>query len=133
MKAKVQWKDNLNFEAQFEDGQTMMFGADGKYPSPMQSLLASVGGCSSIDVMMILQKGREDVTDCVCELTTKRAESVPKVFEEINAHFTVTGHNLKESKVKRACELSFTKYCSVSIMLGGRVKITHSYEVNEAE
>jgi putative redox protein len=93
-----------------------------------------MGGCTSFDVMSILGKARQQVTDCVAELSAERAEGVPSVFTRIHIHFVVTGRQLKESQVKRAIELSAEKYCSASIMLGrAGVEITHDYEIVEAD
>lgn len=99
---------------------------------PMEMLLISVGGCSSIDVIGILQKSRQDIIDCEVELEAERADAVPAVFTKIHMHFVVTGRALKDSHVKRAVDLSAEKYCSASIMLGkADVEITHSYEIIE--
>ena len=93
-----------------------------------------VGGCSSFDVVHILRKSRQDVTDCHCQLTAERAEDeVPAVFTAIHLHFTVSGNGLKENQVARAVSLSAEKYCSASIMLSrAGVTITHSYEIKES-
>ena len=98
---------------------------------PMEMMLMGLGGCTSFDVMLILQRSRQNVTDCVAELSAERAETDPKVFTKIHIHFIVTGKELKEKKVKRAVELSATKYCSASIMLAQTVDITHDYEIIE--
>jgi putative redox protein len=98
----------------------------------MQLVLAAVGGCSSIDVVMILEKGRNQITECQCELTAERAESAPAVFTNINAHYIVTGKDLKESTVERACELSINKYCSAALMLKPNVDISYSYEIRNS-
>jgi putative redox protein len=133
MKAVVRWKNKLNFEAQNDKGQALLLSGEGEHPSPMEVVLQAVGACSSIDVVMILQKARQNISDCVCELTAERAESVPRVFTKIHAHYRVTGRNLSEQHVKRACDLSMEKYCSVSLMLKGSVAISHSFEVIEQE
>lgn len=99
---------------------------------PMEMLLISVGACSSIDVLGILQKSRQEVIDCEVKLEADRADAVPAIFTRIRMHFIVTGRGLKESHVKRAVDLSAEKYCSASIMLGkAGVEITHSYEIIE--
>lgn len=99
---------------------------------PMEMMLIGMGGCSSIDVMSILQKSRQDVVDCVAHLEAERADAVPAVFTKIHIRFVVTGRGLKEAQVKRAVELSAEKYCSASIMLQkAGVEITHSYEIVE--
>jgi putative redox protein len=99
---------------------------------PMELVLLGVGSCSAMDVIHILRKSRQAVTDCVVELNGKRADTDPKVFTDIHMHFVVTGQALKEAQVKRAVELSAEKYCSASIMLKASVNITHDYEVREA-
>lgn len=103
-----------------------------KAPSPMEMVLMAAGGCSAIDVVSILQKGRHDVTDCEVKLTSERREEAPRLFTHINLHFVVTGKALKDAAVSRAVDLSAEKYCSVALMLGKGVNITHSYEVIEA-
>ncbi len=91
-----------------------------------------LGGCSSFDVINILTKSRQKVTDCVTELTAQRVDEVPRVFETVHMHFIVTGEGLNERKVARAVSLSAEKYCSASIMLQrGGVEITHDFEIIE--
>jgi putative redox protein len=82
---------------------------------------------------MILRRGRQEVTDCVVELEAERAESDPKVFTRIHAHFIVTGRDLDRRRVERAIELSAEKYCSASIMLGATAEITHDVEIRDAK
>lgn len=89
----------------------------------------AAGGCSAIDVVSILQKGRQDVVDCEVKLTSERREEAPRLFTHINLHFIVTGRDLKDAAVARAVDLSAEKYCSVALMLEKAVNITHSYEV----
>jgi putative redox protein len=97
---------------------------------PMEMLLLGMGGCTEFDVLLILRKARQPVTDCVVELQAERAAEDPKVFTRIHAHFTVTGHKLSEKQVERAIRLSAQKYCSASIMLGATAQITHDFEIN---
>jgi len=140
MKASVSWVDGVRFLAESGSGHTVVLegpdthGGRNTGMRPMELLLLGVGGCSSFDVLTILQKARQAVTDCRCELTAERADAVPAVFTAIHLNFIVTGKGLKEAQVKRAVELSAEKYCSASIMLGAAgVKITHGYEMIEAE
>jgi putative redox protein len=98
---------------------------------PMEMLLLGMGGCTAFDVVHILKKGRHEVLDCEVHLEAERAETDPKVFTRIHAHFVVKGRALKEDAVKRAIELSAEKYCSASIMLGKSAEITHDYEIAE--
>ena len=89
-----------------------------------------LGGCASFDVVTILKKARQQVTDVRAELSAERADAVPAVFTKIHLHFIVTGKELKEAQVKKAVELSAEKYCSASAMLSaGGVVITHDYEI----
>jgi putative redox protein len=92
-----------------------------------------MGGCTVVDVLHILKKARQSVSDCVVELAGERAATDPKVFTQIHVHFIVTGKALSEAQVKRAVALSAEKYCSVSIMLGKTAEITHTYEIHEAQ
>jgi putative redox protein len=101
-------------------------------PRPMEMLLAGAGGCTSFDVIMILQRGRQDIVDCQVKINADRAETDPKVFTRIHFHFTVTGRTLKPEAVERAIKLSAEKYCSASIMLGKTAEMSHSFEIVEA-
>ena len=96
----------------------------------MELVLMGMGGCTAYDVVHILGKSRQNVTNCVTQLTAQRSSEVPSVFTHIHVHFIVAGAGLSAEKVARAVELSAEKYCSASIMLGrGGVEITHGYEV----
>ena len=98
-------------------------------PRPMEMVLIGTGGCPAFDVVMILQKGRQAVSDCVVKLSATRAETDPKVFTSIHFHFVVSGNKLSEASVERAVKLSHEKYCSASIMLAHSVSMTHSFEI----
>lgn len=131
--------DNLCFVGTTEAGHSVVMegsateGVMKRGPSPMEMLLLGVAGCSSIDVVMIAQKQRQDVTDCQATVTAERAAEAPRVFTEIHIHFKVFGRNLKEAAIAKAVELSAEKYCSASIMLGKAAKISHSFELAEAQ
>ncbi|AXW86167.1 hypothetical protein AU509_13595 [Lonsdalea britannica] len=131
MQARMKWVEGLTFIGESASGhQIIMDGNAGdKAPSPMEVLLMSAGGCSSVDVVSILQKGRHDVADCEVRLTSERRQEAPRLFTAINLHFIVTGKGLTEQAVSRAVSLSADKYCSVALMLGASVTITHSHEV----
>ena len=101
-------------------------------PRPMELLLAGAGGCTAFDVVSILKKGRHAVTGCEVSLHAERAETEPKVFTRIHFHFKVNGRQLKQEAVARAIELSKSKYCSASIMLGKTATITHDFEIEES-
>jgi putative redox protein len=95
----------------------------------MEMLLLGMGGCTAFDVVYILGKARQLVTDCVVQLEAERAENPPKVFTRIHVHFIVSGDGLSEKQVARAVQLSAERYCSASIMLGKSAQITHDYEI----
>ena len=136
MKASIRWVEDVMFVAESESGHAVVIdgppSAGGRNIGirPMELVLMGMGGCTSLDVMSMLLKARQDVTDCVAQLDAERADDIPSVFTKIHIHFVVTGRNLKDSQVRRAIELSAEKYCSASIMLGrGGVVITHDYEI----
>ncbi len=129
MNVVTQWQKDLTFIGTNEKGHHIEMDGNGNAVTPMEMILMAVGGCSSIDVVMILEKARQDISDCQCELKAERAETDPKVFKKIHAHYKIYGNNVKESHAKRACELSMEKYCSASLMLKASVEITHSFEI----
>lgn len=136
MKAKVKWLEAARMDGESGSGHHVTIdgpesiGGRNQGMRPMEMMLMSVGACSTVDVISILKKARQDVTDCVVELEGERADAVPAVFEKIHLHFKVSGNNLDASKVKRAVELSAEKYCSASIMLkNAGVILSHSFEL----
>lgn len=118
MEARVKWVEDLSFVGESSSGhQIMMDGNSGdKAPSPMEMVLIAAGGCSAIDVVSILRKGRHQVTDCEVKLTSERREEAPRLFTDINLHFIVSGKELTDKIVERAVQLSAEKYCSVSLL-----------------
>ena len=135
MKARVRWIEDRNFVGQSGSGHALVLGASqgtdrpALGASPMELVLIGLGGCSAIDVVLILEKGREPVSGCMVDLEAERAATEPKVFTQIHMHFTITGDGLNPAKVERAVALSAEKYCSVSAMLDKTVKITHDIEI----
>jgi putative redox protein len=136
MKASVRWIDEVAFEASSESGHRVVLdgppdqGGANRGARPMELVLMGLGGCTAFDVVTILRKARQDVTACRAELSAERAQSTPAVFTRIHVHFVVQGRDLREPQVKRAIELSASKYCSASLMLErGGVEITHDYEI----
>lgn len=135
MKISSQWVDGRCFVATNETGQSVIMdgtaASEGlkRGASPMELLLMGVAGCSSIDVVDIAKKQRQNIVDCMATVEAKRAESVPRVFTEIHIHFKVLGHDLNEDAIGKAVQLSAEKYCSASIMLGKAATVTHSFEI----
>ncbi|CCQ74493.1 OsmC family protein [Magnetospira sp. QH-2] len=133
MTTKVTWAGGMKFNAVTATGQELI--VDGKREegaSPMELMLIGAGGCSSIDMVMILEKMRQQVDGVECTLNAERADTDPKVYTKIDMHFVVTGKNLSPEKVDRAVHLSAEKYCSASIMLAKTAEITHSFEIIES-
>ena len=97
----------------------------------MEMLLVSVAACTAADVISILHKKREDVTDYNVEITGERAEEHPKKFIKFHIHHIVRGRSVSEKSVAAAIELSDTKYCSVAATVRPTAEITTSYEIVE--
>jgi len=138
MKARVKWIEGATMLAESGSGHTLVMDGPPEHGGrnlgirPMELLLIGMGGCSEFDVLHILRRARQEVTDCVVELEAERSPSDPKVFTRIHAHFVVTGRDLSAKQVERAIALSAGKYCSASIMLGATAQITHDYEIRAA-
>ena len=135
MKARVKWVEQVTFLGETESGHALVMdgapavGGRNLGPRPMEMLLLGAGGCTSFDVISILKKSRQEVSDCYVELEAERAETNPKVFTRIHMHFVVMGRDLKPEAVEKAIKLSADKYCSASIMLGATAEMTHDFEV----
>ncbi len=137
MKCRVKWIEGIAFMGESGSGHALVMdgspdvGGRNLGPRPMEMLLLGAGGCTSVDVIMILQKSRQDVTDCEVEISAERATDHPKVFTKIHMHFIVSGRGLKAETVERAIKLSAEKYCSASIMLGQSAEMTHDFAIVE--
>ncbi len=126
---RVRVHDDLLITAEDENTAIILSG-NGKAMSPMKALLASLGGCTGIDVLMILQKMREDVKEVNVYIDYERAKEYPKIYTKINLKYVVIG-NVKKESVEKAIKLSEEKYCSVSAMLSKTTEINRSYEIVE--
>ena len=140
MQATVKWVDGVMFLGESGSGHTVVMdgapdhGGRNMGVRPMEMMLLGLGGCASFDVIGILKKSRQAVSDCRVELEAERAEGVPSPFTKIHLKFIVSGKGLKLSQVQKAVELSATKYCSASIMLeADGVQLSHSVEIIDAE
>ncbi len=137
MKARIKLIEGVSFAGQSESGHTVVMdgspdgGGKNLGVRPMEMLLLGMGGCTAYDVVLILRKSRQHITDCVAEIDAIRADANPKVFTKINVHFIVSGKGLERKKVEMAIKLSAEKYCSASIMLGKVAEITHDFEIVE--
>ena len=137
MKARLKWLGEVSFEAESGSGHRMVLdgapehGGRNAGVRPMEAVLIGVGACSAFDVVSILKKARQAVSDCVVELEADRAEGPPKVFTQVRMRFVVTGKDLRPAAVERAVNLSAEKYCSATAMLAKTSAITTSFEVVE--
>ena len=139
MKARVKWVEAMSFLGEAGSGHAVLMdgapdaGGRDLGPRPMEMLLMGLGGCTAFDVVLILKRGREQVTDCVVEIEAERAASDPKIFTAIKLLYKITGRNLSRDKVERAVALSDEKYCSATAQLRALAKISHEIEIIEAE
>lgn len=138
MKAKVKWVDGLMFVGESGSGHAVVMDGAPEHGGgdlgvrPMEMLLLGLGGCTGVDVVLILKKSRQAVADCVVEITAERATTDPKVFTAIHMHYIVAGRDLDARRVERAIALSAEKYCSASAMLGRTAAISHDFELAPA-
>jgi putative redox protein len=135
---KLVLQDRMRFEASDQRGATAMLdaappGGEGAGMTPMEFLLAGLGGCTAMDVITILRKQRQVVTDYRLEITGTRAVEHPKPYAAIIIRHTVTGYNISEEAVRRAIELSVEKYCPAHVMLSKAATISTTFEVRSEE
>jgi putative redox protein len=133
----LEWKGNFRFEAKNPKGLTVKFDAPAKYggeetaPSPMETLLACLAGCTSYDVVSVLKKKRQNISGYWVEAEGERAEEPPEVFNKITIKYIIKGKNVSKEAVERSIQLSMEKYCSVGAMLKETAEIQTSYEIIE--
>jgi len=137
MQAKVTWQENMMFSGIADSGYRIQLdahqkvGGEGKGIVPMELIAISLAGCTAMDVISILRKKRQDVTDFEVRVDAPRAEEHPKVFIRAAIDYLVTGHNVEEKAVVRAIELTSQSYCPVQAMLGKALPIDLRYQIFE--
>jgi putative redox protein len=135
MKCRIKWLDHMSFVGESGSGHSVVMdgapeaGGRDLGIRPMEMLLLGLGGCTSFDVVSILHKSRQQISDCEVEIEAERATGIPKVFTHIQLHFIVSGRELDKTKVAKAVSLSADKYCSASRMLEKTATITHDFEI----
>ncbi|MBF4495553.1 OsmC family protein [Vibrio vulnificus] len=130
MKAEVTWIEDLKFVGKTDKNQEItMASGDSTIVSPMEMVLMAAGGCSSVDVVDGLKTAGQKVSSVNAKLTTERRETAPRIFTAVNIHFVVSGEQLDEAIVAKVTADSLEKYCSVCLMLGAGVEMTHSWEI----
>src|SRR5207249_893016 len=133
-KATIHFADNAFFVGITPSGHAQTIETDSKRNSaatPMELLLIALGGCTGVDVISILRKKRQRITDYRIEVSGERREDFPRSYTRLEVKHIVRGRRVSEQAVARAIELSDTKYCSVAATLRGAAKIITSYEIIE--
>jgi putative redox protein len=137
MKARIKWVEGVRFVAETGSGHALVVdgaaeaGGRNLGPRPMELVLAGTAACTAFDVVWILRKARQPVSDCVVEAEAERAEADPKVFTRIHLKYRVTGKGLNPAQVERAVKLSKEKYCSATLMLARTAEITFEIALDD--
>ncbi len=131
MQAEVKWIEAFQFLGHSQSGHSVVMDGNGgaTAPSPMEMVLMAAGGCSSVDVVDGLKTAGQAVTACTAKLSTERRDVAPRIFTAVNIHFEVSGDNLDPAIVEQVAADSLQKYCSVCLMLGEGMTMTHSVEI----
>lgn len=133
--ARVRWVAGRQFVGESGSGHALVIdtphaaGGGDTGPSPMELLLLGQAGCTGIDVVFILERMKKEVTGVEVEVEGTRAATEPKVYTALDVTYRVRGRELAEKDVRRAIELSESKYCSATIMLGKTATIRSRYEI----
>jgi putative redox protein len=139
MKTRIKWTEGVSFVAETGSGHALVVdgapdaGGRNIGPRPMELVLAGTAACTAFDVVWILKKARQPVTDCVVEAEADRAPAEPKVFTRIHFKYVVSGRSLDSKQVERAVKLSKEKYCSATIMLAKTAEVTYEVAIVDAE
>jgi putative redox protein len=135
VKMNVNWDGDLRFVAENERGAKVTvepgpaYGGSGRFQTPMELLLAGLGSCAGMDLMLILQKMRMEVSRVTIEIEGRRRAEEPQYYEAIKIMYRISGEGLNQDKVKRAAQLATEKYCSVGIMLREKADITYEVRI----
>jgi putative redox protein len=138
LRARVKWVEGVSFVAETGSGHAVVVdgspdaGGRNLGPRPMELVLAGTAACTAFDVVWILKKGRQPVTDCVVEAEAERAPEDPKIFTRIHFKYRVSGRGLNPAQVERAVKLSKEKYCSATLMLAKTAEITYEVAIDPA-
>ena len=131
MKAKVNWIEDYKLEGETDNGKKVLMdsGEDAADASPAQLVLQALAGCTMMDCVLILSKGRKKIEKFWVDVDAVEAEGFPKVFTKIYLTYNIQGTGLTTANVERAIKLSEEKYCRVHAMLAGKVYITSSFNI----
>lgn len=134
---RVKWIDGMRFAATDSEGHSIVmdaskqYGGEGSGFSPLQLLLAALGGCTGIDVVDIMRKQRQHLDDLEIVVSGERVKEPPRIYKKIHVDYRVKGKDVKEKAVKRAIQLSEDKYCSVGAMLRARAEVSSNYSIQQ--
>lgn len=137
MRARIKLAEGMTFVAESGSGHAVVVDASPDVggrdlgPRPMELVLMGTASCSAVDVVLILRRSRQEISDCVVDIEGERASEDPKVFTRIHFHFVLTGKSLSPSHVERAIRLSKEKYCSATAMMAKTATISTDYEIRE--
>jgi len=132
---RVKWIDGMRFVATDSTGHSIVMdaskqgGGEGSGFSPLQLLLAALGGCTGIDIVDIMRKQRQPLDDLEIIVSGERVKEPPRVYNKIHVEYRVKGKDIKEKAVQRAIGLSEEKYCSVGAMLRAKAEVTGNYTI----
>lgn len=124
--------DGLAFDAVTGNGAALHMNNQGVTLRPAEMLMVGLAGCTGMDVIDILRKKRQDVTDFQVQARGEQADDHPRRYVRIEVKYIVTGRNIDPEAVRRAIELSETKYCAVAASLRPGAPITTSFEIRQA-
>ena len=138
MNVRIKWLDHMSFVGEAQSGHSVVMDGSPEHGGrnlgarPMEMILLGLGGCTSFDIVNILQKSRVAIDDCIVEINAQRADDIPAVFTKIHVHYIVKGAALQDKHVKRAVELTMEKYCSVAMMLKDSVELSYDYKITDS-
>jgi putative redox protein len=137
VRASVTWLDGVSFVVETGSGHALVVdsspetGGRNIGPRPMELVLAGTAACTAADVVWILKKARQPVTDCVVDAEAERAPEDPKVFTRIHLRYRIRGNGLNRAQAERAVKLSKEKYCSATLMLAKTAEITFEVAIED--
>ena len=139
MKVSAAWKENMTFAGTTDSGFPVQMDADSYFGGtnqgvrPMEMIALGLAGCTGMDVLSILRKKRQQVTEFEVRVNAPRAAEPPHVFTRAQITYIVAGRNVEETALLRSIELSVTKYCPVQVMLSQAFPMELHYEIYEEE
>jgi putative redox protein len=135
LNSKIKLVENMQFIAEADSGHAVVMdaappvGGNNTGSRPSELLLMAFGGCSGMDVISVLRKKKQDVSNLEINVKGETAENHPRYFTGIHIEYIITGRDVSEDAVERSIKLSLDKYCMVGTTIGKAAKISHSYKI----